>query len=141
MPEQTSEPLRPETIERLRHAVNPSYALLAGIQLGVFTALKQGAATAADIAKGLGVHAGKLEVLLYALVPTGLLSAENGLFSNSPEADQFLVTGRPGYLGEGYENTADGRWQALLMTAESVRTGIAQAKLDHTQRASAWAKR
>jgi len=116
----------------LRDAVNPSFALLAGIQLGVFTALNQEAATVNGVAERLGVRADKLEVLLYALVPTGLLLVENGLFSNSPEAEQFLVEGRPGYLGEGYVSTAEGRWQALLKTADSVRTGTAQAKLDYT---------
>ena len=123
---------RPEAIMRLRDAVNPPFALLAGIQLGVFTTLNQGAATAQEAADKLGVHAGKLEVLLYALVPTGLILVEDGRFFNSPEAEQFLVEGRPGYLGEGYVSTAEGRWRALLKTADSVRTGTAQAKLDYT---------
>ena len=34
--------IRPETIMSIRDAVNPPFALLAGIQLGVFTALNHG---------------------------------------------------------------------------------------------------
>ena len=82
--------------------------------------------------KGWGVSADKLEVLLYALVPTGLILVENGRFSNSPEAEQFLVDGHDGYLGEGYVSTYEGRWQPILKTADSIRTGTAQAKLDYT---------
>ena len=110
--------IRPEAIMRIRDAVNPPFTLLAGIQLGVFTALNQGAATAQEVAERLGVHAGKLDVLLYALVPTGLLLVADGRFSNSPEAEQFLVEGNTGYLGEGYVSRAEGHWQALLKTPQ-----------------------
>ncbi|MCH8062402.1 MAG: methyltransferase domain-containing protein [Chloroflexi bacterium] len=127
----TSQSPTPETINRLRGAVNPSYALLAGVQLGVFTALKDGAMTAQQIAVNLAVHAGKLEVLLCALVPTGLLQLESEKFSNSAEADSFLVRGLPGYLGDGYENTASERWTAILRTADSIREGTAKAKMDY----------
>ena len=122
----------PETINRLRNAVYPSYALLAGVQLGVFTALKDGAKTAKQIAENLGVHAGKLDVLLCALVPTGLLEKEGDAFSNSAEADSFLVRGLPGYLGGAYENTASDRWIPVLKTADSIRSGTAQAKVDYS---------
>ena len=121
----------PETINRLRGAVNPSFALLAGVQLGVFTALKDGAMTAQQVAENLGVHAGKLDALLCALVPTGLLQLEGEHFSNSAEAAQFLVGGLPGYLGDEYENTASERWTAVLKTADSIRVGRAQAKVDY----------
>ncbi|MDP6799056.1 MAG: methyltransferase dimerization domain-containing protein, partial [SAR202 cluster bacterium] len=69
----TSEPLRPETITRLRDAVYPSYALLAAVQLGVFTALKDEAMTAQQIAEALEVNPEKLDILLCALVPIGVL--------------------------------------------------------------------
>ncbi len=87
--------------------------------------------TARQIAENLGVHAGKLEVLLCSLVPTGLLQLEGDNFSNSAEAGSFLVGGLPGYLGDAYENTASERWTAVLKTADSIRTGAAQAKVDY----------
>lgn len=122
----------PDTIMRLRGAVYPSYALLAGVQLGVFTALKDGAMTVQQIAENLGVHAGKLDVLLCALVPTGLLEKEGEDFANSAEADSFLVRGLPGYLGSAFENTASDRWLPVLKTADSIREGTAQARLDYS---------
>ncbi len=43
-----------------------------------------------------------------------------------------MVEGRDGYLGEGYVSTYEGRWQPILKTADSIRTGTAQAQLDYT---------
>jgi hypothetical protein len=37
----TSPPLRPETIEKLASAVYPAFAMVAGMQLDVFTPLKR----------------------------------------------------------------------------------------------------
>jgi hypothetical protein len=123
--------LRPETINRLRSAVSPSFALLSGIQLDVFTCLKDGPLTGDEAAEALDVHPGKLEVLLCALLTTGLLEIENGRFLNSPEADRFLVRGRQGYLGDGYESFAAERWEAILKSADSIRSGKAQAQVDY----------
>ena len=127
----TSEPLRPETITRLRDAVYPSYALLAAVQLGVFTALKDEAMTAQQIAEALEVNPEKLDILLCALVPIGVLVLEREKFSNSAEAARFLVEGFPRYLGDAYENTASERWTAFLKSTDSIRSGKAQAKVDY----------
>jgi len=47
-------------IDRLEYAVWPSYSLLAGIQLDLFTALKDGPMSVEQIARGLGVRADHL---------------------------------------------------------------------------------
>ena len=69
-----------DTIERLSQAVYPSYAMLAGMQLDLFTPLKDGPLGCAGIARAIGVNADKLQPLLYALVATGLLLEENERF-------------------------------------------------------------
>src|SRR3990172_8470710 len=95
----TSAAPRPETIEKLASAVYPSFAMLAGMQLDLFTPLKDGPMTAAQLAAALGVRADKLQPLLYALVAAGLLTVDGDLFSNPPEASHFLVRGKPSYAG------------------------------------------
>ena len=65
--------------------------MLAGMQLDVFTPLKDGAMTAEQLADSLGVKAEKLSPLLYALVAAELLTVEGERFANTAEADQFLV--------------------------------------------------
>jgi len=121
--------LRPETITKNYHTVLHSIAMLAGMQLDVFTPLKDGPLTAEKLAGALGVKEEKLTPLLYSLVVAGLLTVNDDEFSNTEEADAFLVRGRPEYLGElsgFYERT----WTTALKTAETIRTGKPQAKLD-----------
>ena len=77
----------------------------------------------------LGVNAEKLSRLLYALVTANLLTVEGDRFANTPEAQQFLVKGKPTYLGGRHENFSE-VWEALLHTAETIRTGMPQCKKD-----------
>lgn len=120
---------RPETIEKLTNALYPSFAMLAGMQLDLFTPLKDGPMSAEQIAKALSVRPDKLKPLLYALVAAGLLAVKDDRFSNTPEADHFLVRGRPTYRGGMHERLSRA-WGALLKTAQTLRTGSPQAEID-----------
>jgi SAM-dependent methyltransferase len=112
----------PEIINRLQAGVSPALAMLAGMQLEIFTALGENQKTASEIAARLSLDEGRLSRLLYALVLTGLLVRENERFANSPEAKRFLVKGKPDYLGGAHELIAD-LWHADLQTAKSIRSG------------------
>ena len=128
----TSQVARPETIDRLANSVYPAFAMLAGMQLGLFTPLGDGPMTAEQIASALSVDPGKLRPLLYALVAAGLLSVEGDIFSNTPESDHFLVQERPTYIGRRHE-AFSGRWNATLKTAETIRSGSPQAMVDYSE--------
>ena len=125
----TTPALRPETIEKLASAVYPSFAMMAGMQLDLFTPLKDGPLTADQLANALSVRPDKLQPLLYALVVAGLLTVDGGLFANTPEANHFLVWGKTAYLGGRHEFFSRS-WNAVLKTAETIRTGVPQARLD-----------
>ena len=120
---------QPTTIQKLATAVYPSVAMLAGMQLDVFTPLKDGPLSAEQLAAALGVKTDKLSRLLYALVIAELLTVEKERFANTPEAQHFLVRGQPTYVGGRHENFSD-IWQALLHTADTIRTGVPQCKKD-----------
>jgi ubiquinone/menaquinone biosynthesis C-methylase UbiE len=100
------------------------------MQLDVFTPLKDGPLSVEHLATALAVNPRKLRPLLYALVAAGLLTVQDEPFANTPEAAHFLVRGQPGYRGATYEGLLL-RWQAALHTAESIRTGVPQAKVDY----------
>ena len=123
-----SEP-QPETIEKLFYQAFPSFALLAGMQLDLFTPLKDGSLSADQLADALGVGSTKLELLLYALVGAKLLKVHGDLFSNTAESDHFLVQGRPAYIGHRHGSNAT-LYTNVLKTAESIRTGTAQSMAD-----------
>jgi len=127
----TNSPPQPDTISRLQRALYPSIALLAAIQLDLFTPLVDGPGTVEQVAEALGVDSDKLRALMYILVESELLTVEDGQFSNSPEANHFLVRGNSSYMGAGYEAFAE-QWNAVWKTADSIRTGTAQAKVDYS---------
>jgi hypothetical protein len=104
--------------------------MVAGMQLDVFTPLKDGPLRVEPLAEALGVKPQKLRPLLYALVAAELLTVQDECFANTPEAAHFLVRGQPAYRGDTYEGRLM-RWRATLHTAETIRTGVPQAKVDY----------
>ena len=129
MAEKPQDRPKPETINRLVAGVYPAFALLAGMQLELFTPLGTGAKTVDELAATLDVDVQRLRPLLYALVSAGLLDLQGEKFANTAEADAFLVKGARGYIGGQHEIHAD-LWQSTLLTAQSIRSGEPQAKHD-----------
>ena len=84
---------------RYAASVEPALALLAGMQLGVFTALGEGQLSAKEVATEINCDAGRLSRLLYALAHVGLLEVTDGRFGNGAEAAEVLVAGKPGFVG------------------------------------------
>jgi len=117
-----TKPATPETIQRLQSGVAPALAMLAGMQLGIFTQLADTPLTAAEIAARLDVAEDRLQRLLYALVVSGLLELHENRFANTAETAAFLVEGRPGYIGATHELWSQ-LWHADLGTAQSIRSG------------------
>jgi ubiquinone/menaquinone biosynthesis C-methylase UbiE len=124
---------RPEEnpIEKIATSVYPPFALLAGMQLDLFTPLKDGPMNAEQIAATIGVGSAKLKALLYALVVSGFLNLEGEFFSNTDAANRFLVKGSPSCKVDIHEILST-MWNAALKTAESIRTGLPQAKLNYS---------
>jgi predicted O-methyltransferase YrrM len=109
-------------------AVYPAMAMLAGMQLDVFTPLKDGPLSSTEIAEAIHVNSTRLVPLLYALVAADLLIVRDDRFSNTPEADAYLVKGRPTYMAGSRQLFYADIWQALLKTADSIRAGAPQHK-------------
>ena len=123
------EPSTPDRIEALSQAVYPSFAMLAAMQLDLFSCLRDGPAEAPAIARQLTVEESRLHPLLYALVVIGLLDESEGRFANSAEAARYLVRGSPDFMGDRHRLWSD-VWQSVLRTADSIRTGGPQARHD-----------
>jgi hypothetical protein len=120
----------PKTIETLADAVYPSFAMLVGMELDLFTPLKDGPLTAEEIARALGTDRAKTAPLLHALVAIGLLKSDGDRFLNSPEADQFLVRGNPDYIGMRH-HAYRRRWNSVLSVAETIRAGVPRRGMDY----------
>ncbi len=131
----TREISSPNYIKKIAFAVHPALAMLAGVDLGVFTLLKDKSMDAQDIATTLCVRQDKLEPLLYALVTAKLLRLKNKLFFNTREASQFLVPNISSFIGtHPFLNPLIMWWDfyGALKTADTIRSGTPFLKYDFT---------
>ena len=120
MPPETP-PFTREQIRSIAYAFQESRILLTAHELALFTALGNGRHTSAGIASLIGTDPRATERLMNALCAMGLLTKENGRFSNSPAARDCLVRDSPGYLG-GLMHTVH-LWDTWATLTEAVRTG------------------
>ena len=113
--------------------VFPSFALLAGMRLELFSALDAAPLDLEELAAAIAVEPRRLRPLVYALVAAGLLQRQQtagaDLFANGEEAADRLVRGRPGYIGGNHPLLAQ-LWEGGLRAADSVRRGRPQAAHD-----------
>jgi hypothetical protein len=97
-------------------------ALHAGVKLDLFTPLTKGPATAAELARQLGLDVRGLAMLLDALAALELLAKDGACYQATPFAAQFLAADSPAYLGhiiQHHHHLVDS-WSRL---DQAVRTG------------------
>lgn len=116
----------PTAIMRLATGYWNSATLLAANELALFGALADGPQTARRVAEKLQTAPRPTEILLDACAGLGLVQKESlaegeARYHNAPNADAFLVPGRPGYLGDAIRWGAN-QYAAWGELAETVRT-------------------
>lgn len=94
-----SEHPTPERILAAFNAHERTAALLAGIELELFTAIGEGATTAEALAKRTGGAERGVRILADYLVVDGLLTKLGGNYGLAPDAAAFLDRRSPKYLG------------------------------------------
>ena len=100
-----STPPRADTtrLQRLVHSYRDAAALMAAVELGLFTQVARGADTEAAVARALDLTPTNAERLVTACVALGLLVREGdgpaALLRNAPDVARFLVEGEPTYAG------------------------------------------
>ena len=129
MPSEPAKPPSREPIDRLTRAPATPMAVRAALRLDVFTPLAQGSMTAEELADALGVKPRRLQMLLCQLVVADFLELRDERFANTAIAAHYLVKGGPGYIGAIHENWTN-QWAAQMLTDESIRTDLPQAKVD-----------
>jgi hypothetical protein len=91
--------LDPGELLGLSGAYWKSLTLQAGVKLDLFSAVGDKRLTGAEIAGKLGGDDRGVTTLLNALTALGLLSKEDGFFTNTPTGKAFLVKSSPRYIG------------------------------------------
>jgi SAM-dependent methyltransferase len=103
-----------------------SKVLLTAVELGLFTALHDAPATEAQIRDRLGLNGRGVEDFLRVLAGIGALDERDGVYRNAPGADQFLVAGRPGFVGGFLMGAGFSIYPAYGRLAQALRTGKSQ---------------
>jgi len=78
--------------------------LATAVRYSVFTHIERGVNTPEGIAMAAGTSVRGTQALLDGLVAFGLLAVASGRYINTPEAGQYLVEGKPGYMGGATRN-------------------------------------
>lgn len=116
----------PEHIMQVGLGFWASKTLLSAVELGVFSTLAGAPADLPTLQEKLGLHPRSGRDFLDALVALKLLERDNGIYSNTEEADLFLDRTKPSYIG-GVLEMANARlygfWGSLT---EALRTGEVQ---------------
>lgn len=116
---------------RLGTAFCDAQALLSAVEVGVFTQLAHGPATAAQLAEALDLHPRPLPDLLDALVALGVLdriadAPGPAAYANGPAADAYLVPSRRTYIGGFLRLNQRMLYPTWGRLTETVRTGESQ---------------
>ena len=113
-----------DLIEAFRH----SKTMFTAESLGIFDRLHQRAATAAELAEELGLHAGALERLLDGCAALGLLAKENGVYRSQPVADHYLYSGSPDTLSGYVRYSDEALFRMWANLADAMREGTPRWK-------------
>ncbi|SCB50467.1 methyltransferase [Rhizobium multihospitium] len=119
----------PDTIQRLQSSVPEALALMAAMELDLFSHLTTGIHESAALASALSVREDRLLRLLYALTAIGLVERRVQGFANSAEAATYLDRKSPSFVGDLHRFWRE-IWSADMHTAESIRSGKPACKLD-----------
>ena len=114
--------LSPDLILQTGTAFWSSKALLAAVELELFTFLAKQPADLATLQKQLGFHDRSARDFFDTLVALGFLQRIDGIYQNTPETDLFLDKAKPSYMGGVLEMASKrlyGFWDHLIPALRS----------------------
>jgi hypothetical protein len=121
-----SQQVTPEKILETAAAFAPAKALLAAVELGIFTELAQGPLELQALTERLELHPRGARDYLDLLVALHFLDRQDGKYSNAPDTDLFLDRKKPSYIG-GFLELMNARTYPLWMSlGNGLRTGKLQ---------------
>jgi SAM-dependent methyltransferase len=92
-------PVTTVRLQNIAQSYGQSAALMAAVEVGLFTAVSNGAGTYEEVAQALDIHPTNAERLMVMLCAAGLLEKAAGRHRNAADAERYLVEGKPGYMG------------------------------------------
>ena len=118
--DKTNPPLTTVRLQNIAQSYGQSAALMAAVELGVFSAISAGAGTIADVAERLDLHPANAERLVVMLCAAGLVERIDGRLCNAADVERFLVEGQRSYMGPWITFTKP-QWQEWGRLADHIR--------------------
>lgn len=126
-------PRPPLELLELANAYQRSKTLFALIELQLPTLLARRPLKLAELAAALSIHELAARSFVNACVALGLLErSEDEEYRNSPLAEEFLMQGKPAYLGDqfaSYDRTSYPLWANLVQNLRRWRPGATDTEL------------
>lgn len=107
-------------LQNIAQSYGQSAALMAAVEIGMFTAISKGAGTFDELAKALDILPVNAERLAVMLCAAGLVENRDGRLVNAPDVERFLVQGQPGYMGPWITFTKP-QWNEWGRLADHIR--------------------
>lgn len=108
-------------LQKMAQAYWESAALMAAVELEIFTAIARGQDTIPAVAKAAGIGERNAERLLTALSAMTLLRRDGDRFTNAADVERFLVKDNDRYAGPWILFTKP-RWEAYGKMSERLRS-------------------
>lgn len=108
-------------------------AVTSAAMLGVFDALHEAPATAAELAQRLELDPLGTDTLLIALSTLGYVDEEDGRFRNEPVSERLLVRESPDSIATFVGGQGDLHWQVLDLLPDALRSGRPYAMHEERQ--------
>lgn len=116
-------PDSPERIQETARAFQPSRILLTAVELGIFGLLGDGRPRKSSaVATTMETDLRATDRLMNALAALGFLIKDGDQFHNSPDVEEFLVPGKPNYIGGGLMHTVH-LWDTWSTLTDAVKKG------------------
>lgn len=107
-------------LQNIVQSYGQSAALMAAVELGVFSAISEGAGTFDEVAARVDIVPTNAERLIVLLCAAGLIDVVDGRLRNAEDAERFLVEGQPQYMGPWITFTKP-QWNEWGRLAEHLR--------------------
>lgn len=108
-------------LQNIAQAYAQSATLMAGVELGLFTAIERGAGTFDEVAAALNLHPTSAERLMVMCAATGLLETVDSRYRNVPDVARYLVEDSSRYAGPWMLFTKH-RWNEWGRLVEHLRS-------------------
>ncbi len=121
-PRQPKAQLDPESINELSRNFWNSAILRAGIKLGVFSLLEHESLASDQVAQRIDAAPRFVQAFLDACVVLGLLDHQEDQYRNSKAASNFLIKGKPQYVGDLVLHITN-HWESWGQLDQLIREG------------------